>query len=246
MLRTIIIDDEPKGRSALQQMLQKFCPAVEVLETAESAEAGKKIIQQHKPDLVFLDVEMPFQDGFEMLQSMEKIDFKVIFCTGHNHYAIKAIRFSALDYLMKPIDIKELKAAVEKAEHSIRPKNSNEQFDVFFHNLKNVYGKIGVPTRNGLLFVEINNILRCESDSNYTRIYTLNGEKHIASKTLKEFEGLLTECNFVRIHQSHLVNLNHIKEYVKGDGGSVILVDGTEVEVSRKNKDVLLKRLMTH
>ncbi len=244
MLRTIIIDDEPKGRSALEQLLKQFCPNVTIIAIAESAEKGKRFIEEHKPDLVFLDVEMPFQNGFELLQSFPKIDFKVIFVTGHDHYAIKAIKFSALDYLLKPIDIKELKSAVEKAESTLRQKSSNEQFEVFFHSLKNVHGKIGVPTRNGLLFVEIQNIIRCEAESNYTTLFVTGGEKHVASKTLKEFEAMLTEFNFLRIHQSHLVNTQHIKQYIKGDGGSIILTDGSEVEVSRKHKDTLLKKMM--
>jgi two-component system LytT family response regulator len=244
MLRTIIIDDEKKNRIVLQKMLEQHCQKeIEIVALCENALLGKDAIETYKPDLIFLDVEMPKQNGFEMLQSLKSLDFSVVFVTAHDHYAIKAIKFSALDFLLKPIDAKELKLAVEKAERNSQKAKSNEQFHILFHSLNSTHKKIALPTRNGLVVVNVSEILRCEAESNYTRIFLTNQELFLASKTLKDFEQLLEECNFVRIHQSHLVNFEHIKKYNKGDGGSVILTDGTEVEVSRRQKEVLLRKL---
>ena len=243
MIRTIIIDDETKGRQVLQQMLTKYCPAVEIVATANSAKDGRKAILEHKPDLVFLDVEMPHENGFEMLEHLDKVDFSVIFVTAHHHYAINAIRVSAVDYLLKPVNLSELKAAVEKAASRMKSETIANQMDVLFQNLKNVHPKIGIPTRNGLVFVKIEEILRCASDSNYTTIHLTSGEKYVAAKTLKEFDELLARHGFIRVHQSHLINSSHIKQYIRGDGGSVVLSDGSTVEVSRRHKEQLLQKI---
>ena len=153
MLRTIIIDDESKGRQVLQQMLSRYCPNVEIVATASSAKEGRKVVLEHQPDLVFLDVEMPDENGFEMLEHFKHVDFSVIFVTAHHHYAINAIRVSAVDYLLKPVNLSELKAAVEKAASRMKNETITDQMDVLFHNLKNIHPKIGIPTRNGLVFV---------------------------------------------------------------------------------------------
>lgn len=243
MLRVIIIDDEKKGRQVLELMLKKYCENVEITAVADSAEAGRKAIRQYKPDLVFLDVEMPAENGFDLLQSFEKIDFNVVFVTAHDHYAVKAIKISALDYLLKPINLEELKQAVGKAEKSRKQSQPEDQYKLLFQSLKTSQSKIGVPTRQGLVFVEVNEIIRCEAQSNYTTIYLSGGEKHIAAKTLKEFEQSLADFDFIRVHQSHLVNAHHIKQYIKGDGGFLILSDKTEVEVSRRHKEILLEKM---
>ncbi len=245
MLRTIIIDDEKRGRSVLQQMLHKYCSGtVEIVAMAESADAGRKAIAECSPDLVFLDVEMPKESGLELLQSFGKIDFEVIFVTAHENYAIQAIKMSALDYLLKPVNLKELKDAVARAEEKIKAGKSPVAVESFLQTMKSAHSKIGLPTRIGVVFVQINDILRCESESNYTTIFLANGEKHTSAKTLKDFEQLLTEYNFIRIHQSHLVNALHIKQYLKGDGGTIILTDNSTVEVSRRHKEELMKRLL--
>lgn len=243
MIRTIIIDDETKGRQVLQQMLTKYCPGVKIVAMASSAKEGRQAIAEHHPDLVFLDVEMPHENGFEMLEHFGQIDFNIVFVTAHHHYAINAIRVSALDYLLKPVNLKELKAAVEKAESKRKNDTISIQMDALFHNLKNVHPKIGLPTRNGLVFVQIEAIIRCESDSNYTTIHVAGGEKYVAAKTLKEFDELLRKDGFIRVHQSHLVNSSHIKQYIRGDGGSVVLSDGSTIEVSRRHKEQLLQKI---
>lgn len=245
MIKTIIIDDESKGRTILKTLLEKYCRNVEVLELADSAENGIIAIKKHKPDLIFLDIEMPHENGFDMLKKLDLIDFEVIFVTAFDHYAVKAFKFSATDYLLKPIDAEELITAVSRVESKIQ-KKPQEKMEVLFNNLRsfqNPYNKIGIPTRDGIIFIPINEVIRCESEINYTRFYLQKGEKMLASKTLKEFEELLTEYNFFRVHKSHLINLHHIKRYVKGEGGTVILSDNSEVEVSRRNKEQFLKRL---
>lgn len=244
---TIIIDDESNGRDILTALLEKFCPSLEILGTADNAESGKKIIDQLKPQLVFLDINMPGQTGFDMLQQFDAIDFEVIFVTAHDNYALKAFKFSAIDYILKPIDLEDLKAAVKKAEEKLAFKEKpKERYNEFFNNIKNIqnpFDKLGLATRDGLIFIKISDIIRCESDVNYTWFYLEKGEKILASKTLKDFEEMLDEYNFYRIHKSHLVNLSHLKRYIKGEGGSVIMSDNSEVEVSRRNKEGLMKRL---
>ncbi|MBS4029597.1 MAG: response regulator transcription factor [Ignavibacteriales bacterium] len=245
MIRTIIIDDENKSRNVLVKLLEKFhADTVTVLAQANSLETGKQAIEEHKPDLVFLDVEMPPHTGFELLQHLTKIDFNVIFVTAHNEYAVNAIRVNAMDYLVKPIDRKELAAAVEKARHQKESGTLPKDLQTLFQRINSSQKKISFPTRNGIVFAHPDEILRCESDSNYTFIFFTNGEKHLAPKTLKEFESLLKEFDFIRIHQSHLVNPKYIKQYIrKGDDGELILSSGDKVEVSRRYKEELMKAM---
>lgn len=246
-IRTVIIDDESNGRDILVALLEKFCPSLDILGTAENADAGKEMIDSLKPQLVFLDINMPGKTGFELLQQFESIDFEVIFVTAHDNYALKAFKFSAIDYILKPIDLEDLKTAVKKAEEKLVFKGKpNERYNEFLNNIKNIqnpFDKLGLATRDGLIFIKISDIIRCESDVNYTWFYLEKGEKILASKTLKDFEEMLDEYNFYRIHKSHLINLAHLKRYIKGEGGSVIMSDNSEVEVSRRNKEGLMKRL---
>ena len=246
MIQTIIIDDEKRGRNILLKLLQQHCPNVHVVAQAESSMQAKELVALHKPDLVFLDVEMPKQSGFDFLQSLKEKKFAVIFITAHNHYAVRAFKFSALDFLLKPIDVDDLKSAVQKAEEKIRTSKPNEQLDVLKHHLKNLHNpfdKICIPTHDGISFAPIHDIVRMEADVNYTNVFLASGEKCISSKSLKEFDELLAELNFFRVHKSHLINLIHIKSYIKGDGGTVVLADNSRVEVSRRHKDEFLARL---
>jgi two-component system, LytTR family, response regulator len=244
---TIVIDDESNGRDILTALLEKFCPSLEMMGTADTAASGIRLIIERKPQLVFLDINMPGQTGFEMLQQFDAIDFEVIFVTAHDNYALKAFKFSAIDYILKPIDLEDLKTAVKKAEEKLAFKvKPKERYNEFFNNIKNIqnpFDKLGLATRDGLIFIKISDIIRCESDVNYTWFYLEKGEKILASKTLKDFEEMLDEYNFYRVHKSHLVNLAHLKRYIKGEGGSVIMSDNSEVEVSRRNKEGLMKRL---
>ncbi|MEN9459794.1 MAG: response regulator [Bacteroidota bacterium] len=247
-IRTVLVDDERNGREILLALLEKFCVNVEVVGTADSAEPAIALIKELKPHLVFLDINMPGLSGFEMLEKLAPIDFEVIFVTAHDAYALKAFKFSAIDYVLKPIDLDDLQKAVEKVEGKLIGKQEPGQgkYKELFNNIRNIqnpFDKLGLATRDGLIFVKISEIVRLESDVNYTWFFLVNGEKILASKTLKEFEEMLEEYNFYRVHKSHLINLAHLQRYIKGEGGSVVMSDGSEVDVSRRNKEGLMKRL---
>jgi two-component system, LytTR family, response regulator len=242
MLTAIIIDDEQKGRIALKQKLQDYCADVQVAGEAESGEDGMKLIEKHQPDIVFLDIEMPRMDGFEMLLRLSEKNFHLIFTTAYDQYAIKAIKYAAFDYLLKPIDIEELKSAVFKI-NNLPTVHTEKKLAALQENLrgKNVFNKLAIHTLEGLLFFNISDIIHLEAQSNYTVIYFSNQHKITASRTLKDFEELLPQDIFFRPHHSHLINLNYIKRYIKGDGGQIELQNGTYVDVSRRKKDEFLK-----
>lgn len=242
VLKAIIIDDEEDGRLILQSLLQMYCPKVNILALCSSSENGLEAIENHKPDVVFLDIEMPIMNGFSMLEKITNIDFDVIFVTAYNQYAIKAIKFSALDYLLKPVDKDELIFVIDRLLQ--KKQNSKEKLSLFFkQNGKDSeeFLQIILPVRDGYVFVNLDEIIRCEANGNYTNVFFLNGEKHVVSKTLKEFDTNLSGHNFSRIHKSHLINLKFIKKYTKGEGGTVLLIDNTELEVSRRLKENFLK-----
>ena len=256
MIRAIIIDDEEKGRKLLINLLENYCDDIEIVATAGSARDGISVINKHNPDIVFLDIVMPGGDGFSVLENIKKITFEVIFTTAYDHYAIKALRFSALDYLLKPINIDELQDAVKKMVSKIYNKKShniNNSLEIFLKNraLESDQKKIGLTTQNGILFVFIRDIVLCKAEGNYTIFHFSDSRnKELVSKTLKEFDELLSEFNFFRIHRSYLVNLKHIKEYcrsnhdceIEGDGGYVVLDNNIQVPVSRDKKKLLLER----
>jgi len=246
MLKTIIIDDEPAAREKLELLVKKYCATqIQLMEICKSAEEGIKAISKHKPDLVFLDVEMPAMTGFDMLKRLPKIDFEVIFTTAHDHYAIKAIKFSAIDYLLKPIDLEQLQEAVARVVEK-RGSKSLPQYESFVENIVAGNSKLenlSIPTSNGLVFVKVNDIIRCESASNYTVFYMTNKDQVVATRTLKEFEELLEESGFIRIHHSHLINKLHLKQYIRGAGGQVIMSDGKTLDVSRRKKDEVMDKL---
>jgi len=247
MIRTIIIDDEDNARNNLQAILADNCPNVEVAEMQGTVADGIKAIKKHKPDLVFLDVKMQGETGFDLLKGLDEHDFELIFTTAHDEYALKAFKFSAIDYLLKPIDIDELKNAVDKVEDKLSSRNSKARYDLMVNNLKSTNGsfeKIALPTTDGLIFVQRKNIVRCESADNYTTFYLINGEKILVSKTIKYYEELLLEYNFFRVHQSHLINLNHLKQYHKGEGGYAVMTDDSAVIISRRKKESFLKQLV--
>lgn len=240
MLRTLIVDDEKRGRESLQKLLEVNCKNVEVLGLADSLESAYKFILKENPDLVFLDVEMPQGSGFELLKRFEKINFKTIFVTAHQHYAIKAIKFSAVDYLLKPVDVDELLEAVLHVASSGN-QNNHHHYSNLLSNLTNEKsGKIAVPVKDGVAFIDPMDIIRLQADRAYTHIYTIAG-KYTASKNIKEYEELLNELNFFRIHNSHIVNLKHVKHFSRMDGYFAQMSDGTTVEVSRRKKDQFLQ-----
>jgi two-component system, LytTR family, response regulator len=245
MLKTIIVDDEFRGRQTLQNLLTDNCPEINIVEACDSAAAAKEAIEKHHPHLVFLDVEMPHQNGFNLLESLKEVDFDVIFTTAHSHHAIKAIKFSAMDYLLKPIDIDELKAAVEKVAHK-KAQEKNKNVELLIQNTKhsNKFNKIALPTTDGFVFVNLNEIIRCEASGSYTLFYFDKRESLLVCKNLKEYEDLLSDMNFFRIHHSHLVNMSNIQRYIRGDGGQVIMQDGSVIEVARRKKEMFLQKLM--
>ncbi len=243
MLTAIVIDDEVNGRIALKQKLHDYCPTVKVIAEAENGLDGMDMIQKFQPQLVFLDIEMPGMDGFEMLINIPDKKFHLVFTTAYDQYAIKAIKYAAFDYLLKPIDIDELKETIERLEHAPVPEITGKKLETLEQNLltKPFLNKIAVPTQEGLLFFDINHIIRLEAQSNYTFIYFDDQPKMMASRTLKEFEEILPLDTFFRIHNSHIINLLFIKKYIRGDGGQVEMKNGDHILVSRRKKDEFLK-----
>jgi two-component system LytT family response regulator len=243
MITAIIIDDELKGRTALRQKLKDYCPEVNILGEAESGAEGIRLIEQHHPKIVFLDIEMPQMNGFDMLQCVHAKSFHVIFTTAYDQYAIKAIKYAAFDYLLKPIDIEELKTAIAKAAQQNTIQYSGERLETLMQNLsgKHQLQKIAIPTMEGLLFFNLSDILYMQAESNYTAIYFKDHPKLIASRTLGDFEELLPTDIFYRPHNSYLINLNYIKRYIKGDGGQIEMQNGHYVDVSRRKKEEFIK-----
>ena len=226
-------------------MILEYCPDVEVVAECSSAVEGRKAIMKYAPDIVFLDIEMPGGSGFDLLESIEDVKFEVVFVTAYDHYGIKAIKFSALDYLLKPIDILELQHAVEKVKNRLKEKTENVRMKNLLTNrqMREASPKIAIPLSDKIDFLDVSSIVRCEGEGNYTHIYLKTGEKILSSKTLKEFDELLSEYDFLRVHQSHLINLNEVKSYIKTDGGYIKMKDGSSVSVSRQRKDMVLESL---
>ncbi len=245
MIKAIIIDDEMHCRKTLAILLEEYCPDVQLVEQCSEAETGIKAIKEGKPDLVFLDIEMPNMNGFEMLEKLPEINFEIIFTTGYDQYAIKAFHFSALDYLLKPVERVELQRAVQKVSqrlHSLLP----QQMEILLqklHQPASPVQKIALPTMEGLQMIAVNSIISCASDSNYTTFLLKNKQKIIVSRPLKEIEEMLEEYSFVRVHNCNLVSLNEIEKYVKGEGGYLVMTDGSTIDVSRSKKETLLNKL---
>lgn len=247
MIRAIIIDDEPYCVEVLSTLLKKYCPEVTVLSTCSSGEEGLKAIKQHQPDLVFLDVEMPHMNGFQLLESLPEINFDLVFTTSYDQYAIKAIRFSALDYLLKPIDREELQKAVGKAAKR-NGSNINQQLQLLLQKINQPatrVSKVAMPTMEGLQMINVADIISCASDSNYTILHLKDKQKLVVSRTLKEIEEILEEHSFVRVHHSYMVNLNEVTKYVRGEGGYLVMSDGSHIDVSRSRKDSVIKKLQS-
>ncbi|MEO5643494.1 MAG: LytTR family DNA-binding domain-containing protein [Bacteroidia bacterium] len=246
MIKTIIVDDEEKSRVTLHNLITKHCPSLIVTDVCDSVASAVTSIGKNNPDVVFLDIEMPFENGFSLFEKIKNPSFNVIFTTAYDQYAIKAIKFSALDYLLKPVDVDELKAAIEKCAAKNKPSSTrSDEFEMLLSalKLKSKSAKIAVPTFDGLQMINANEIVKCIADESYTHITLTDGSKLVVSRILKEFEELLSDFNFLRVHNSSLINLTHVKKYIKGDGGYVLMSDGESVEVSRRKKNELLGRL---
>lgn len=248
MLKAIIIDDEPYCCEILSAMLESDCPDVEVIDIYNNAKDALTSIRQQSPSLVFLDVEMPKMNGFEMLEQLPSINFHLIFTTSYDQYALKAIRFSAIDYLLKPIDREELKKAVQKV------KDSNQiplpqQLEILMQKIKhpsNPVNKIALPTMEGLQMIPIETIISCESDDNYTRLQLKGSKKILVTCSLKDMEVILEQHSFIRVHRFYLVNLNEIEKYIKGEGGYLVMSDGISIDVAKNKKELLLRKLLPY
>jgi two-component system, LytTR family, response regulator len=245
-INAILIDDELSSLQNLQQKLTAFCPDVKIIASIQKPEEAILYIQQHKPDVIFLDIEMPRMNGFRMLDGLGELNFEIIFTTAYNHYAVDAIRISAFDYLMKPIAIKDLQNAVERLvkQKQLFTKDKLSVLKNALQNIKSQDEKIILPTSEGMEFIAINTILHIESSSNYSKIYFVDGRSILVIKLLKDFEELLVPYNFYRIHNSHLINLKYIEKYIKGDGGQVLLSNGTIIDIARRKKEEFLKLML--
>lgn len=246
MIKAIIIDDEKKCISLLQQLLQQASPDVEIVATACSPEEGIKLIRKHNPNIVFLDIEMPNKNGFEVLDATRDVQYEVIFTTAYQQYAINAIRFAALDYLLKPIDADELAQAVHRYKAKHKNDQQLQQFDLLFNNLKNLtqpYTKLSIATTDGIIFINISDILYIEAAGSYTKFFLKNNDTVLTSKNLKEFEEMLQQQFFFRTHHSYIINTNEIKRYVKGDGGTVIMSNAAELPVSKRRKEEFIAKI---
>lgn len=244
MLRTIIVDDEPNARQVIRNILELYCTQVEIVGEAENVKTGVTLIKDLNPDLVFLDINMPDGTGFDLLNKVKSLNFRFIIVTAYEQYAIQAIRKSAIDYIMKPINANELIEAVEKAALSdYRLENESVKLENYLHNLHKDLDehRIVLNTINSIYVVKVREIVRCMADKNYTEVYLVNGKQLILSKTLKDFEEMLSEYGFFRTHQSHMVNVRFIESYEKGLGGTVIMADGSKVPVSSRRKETFLK-----
>jgi two-component system LytT family response regulator len=243
MLRSLVIDDEPHMRQTIRKMLDMYCPNVSIVAEAGGVASGVAEIKKHQPDLIFLDIKMDDGTGFDLLEQLKPIDFKVIFITAWDQYAIKAFRFSALDYLLKPLDPDDLVQAVEKAG-----KSEQQNFNMQLENLKehlNAKGqsrkKIIIRTMESVFLVPLADIVYCESDGNYTSVYLVNDKKIMISCTLKDYEEMLSDHGFFRVHKSFLINIIHISRFDKADGGFVILTNDIKVPVASRKRDLLLE-----
>jgi two-component system LytT family response regulator len=246
MLRSAIIDDEQGSRDTLSALLARYCPNVEVVAVADSIQSAFSAIRTHRPDVIFLDIQMPHGSGFDLIEEAHDHNCEVILTTAYDQYAIKAVRAAALDYLLKPIDIEELITAVQRAEKQVgdrRLRGAARAYAAAVPERGRRPTRIALPTLDDLIFIQVGDIVRCEATGNYTVFHLVHGESHVTSRTLKEYETMLEDADFFRVHHSHLVNLDHVRKYVRGDGGAIVMLDGAEVPVARRRKDELLMRL---
>lgn len=244
MRKAIIIDDENRTRDLIAKMINSFGLDIEAIAAGENVQSGIQAIETHQPDLVFLDIQMPDGTGFDVLRAIPNKKFDVIFITAHEEFAIKAIKFSALDYILKPVDAEELKRAVEKALVSMEHRKEDAQFDALQNNIQpQQKRRLVLKTQESVHVVDLDQIIRCEADRNYTSFFLTENRKILVSKTLKEYETLLTGYNFLRVQQSHLINLDYVDRYDKGNGGSVVMKDGSEVPLSPAKREIFFKIL---
>lgn len=246
MLKAIIVDDEPYCCESLATLLERFCPEVKIATICNSGQEAFTAIREIKPNVVFLDIEMPYMNGFELLEKLPAIDFDLVFTTSYDQYAIKAFRFSALDYLLKPIDREELQKAVKKVLDRMQGPLP-QQLEILLQKINHVnhsIQRVALPTMEGLQMIPVSSIISCASEGNYTRFLLKNNQNIVVSRPLKEVEEMLSEHSFLRVHHSYLANMYEINKYIKGEGGYLVMSDGSTVDVSRAKKEMLLRRIL--
>lgn len=247
MIRTVLVDDETDSIRVLQKLLDRYCPQVEVVGTAGGVETALAVVQATRPDLLFLDIEMTQGNAFDLLNQLRPLTFQVVFVTAFDNYAIRAFKYSAVDYLLKPVDIDELVSAVERVVQRSQQRNIVDQMQVFLDNMGTLnlaQQKMAVPTVEGLIFINLKEVVRLEAKNSYTQIILDNGSVVTATRTIKDYEDILPEALFCRIHNSHIINLFKIEKYNKGRGGYVTLEDGSTIEVASCRRQEFLRRLL--
>ncbi len=244
MIRTVLIDDESNSLEMMEWLLKTYCPQVKIEAMCNAASKGIEAINKYNPDVVFLDIEMPHMNGFDMLEEFEKLNFDVVFCTAYDQFAIKAFKYSALNYLLKPVDPEDLKETIRRIEER-KGSPSREQLELLLENIRHTVKptaqRIALTTGDGMIFVPTRDILYCQAESNYTNVVLAGGKKILVSKVLKEIDEALAGTDFFRIHNSYLVNLNHITKFVRGDGGYVVMQDGASVGISRSRRQEFME-----
>ncbi len=243
LLKAILVDDEWSSLQNLQQKIREFCPDVKIVAATQKPEEALSLIQQHRPDILFLDIEMPRMSGFRLLEELNDLEADIIFTTAYNHYAIDAIRISAFDYLVKPISVEELQNAVNRLarKHGQQVQEKLQVLRKSMQENKSQEDSIALPTRDGMEFVKIKNIVRIESNSNYSKLYFQDGHMMLVTRLLKDFEEMLLPYHFYRVHNSHLINMSYIKKYIRGEGGQVVMQNGDVIDVARRKKEEFLK-----
>ena len=244
MYKAVIVDDEPDAVEFIASIISEYCEDIEIVGKGHSAVEGTKVIIDKNPDIVFLDVEMPHGNGFDLLANFPQKTFDVIFCTAFNHYAINAIKFSAVDYILKPININEFLEAVKKVGEKRQQGFRESNYATLFENLQTKQPrKLAIPTSDGMEYLKTSEIIRIEADRSYSWFYMVNGHKYLVSRNLKEYQELLSDSNFFRSHNSHLINLDHVRKYVRHEGGYIIMSDESNVPLSRGKKDLFLMHM---
>jgi two-component system LytT family response regulator len=241
-MKAIVVDDEKKSRDTLISSIKKYAPDIEVIDDAASVVEALKKIKDLQPDLLFLDVQLPDGTGFDILELLPNLKFNIIFVSAFDKYAINAFKFSAIDYLLKPVEPDLLIKAIEKSKKEDQLQSMEGKLNVLLSNRKNVE-KIALPSSNGLELVKVSDIIYCQADSNYTIFHLIDGQQILVSRSLKEYDEILTPHGFYRIHQSYLIKISFVKKYIKGEGGTVILENGKELDVSRRRKEGFLQAI---
>jgi two-component system LytT family response regulator len=246
MLRAMLVDDEENSLNALRQKIIQHCDAVTIIASCTKPDEAIEKINSLHPDILFLDIEMPGINGFSLLKKIEHKNFEVVFVTAYDHYAIKAIRYSALDYLVKPVDVDELKETIERAIHKKNSDIPNQRLELLLDHLsqsKKSFKKIAIPSHEGIQFIKVNDIVYLEASANYTHIYAAENSKYIVSRTIKDFEEILPPEIFIRIHNSYIINKDYLEKYIRGEGGQVVLSNGTVLDVAKRKKAEFLKAI---